>query len=176
MRSHIETATTHGVHNARPGAISLSNVSESGTVYRSEDVAPYRSLADDYELNLHMDGARFAMLWWRPGESPADLIWRAGVDCLSFGLTKNGGIATEAVVMFDQGMAQQFAFRRKRAGHLWSKQRFLAAQWLALLKDDLWLLNARATPTPWPSAWRLVLRLIRTLNYRGLVMLTSSSQ
>lgn len=143
MRSHIEIATVHGVHNARPGAISLSNLSESGTVYRSEDVAPYRSLADDYELNLHMDGARFANAVVSSGESPAELTWRAGVDCLSFGLTKNGGIAMEAVVMFNRALAEQFAYRRKRAGHLWSKQRFLAAQWLALLTDDLWLLNAR---------------------------------
>lgn len=142
MRSHIEIATVHGVHNARPGAISLSNLSESGTVYRSEDVAPYQSLADEYELTLHMDGARFANAVVSSGESPAELTWRAGVDCLSFGLTKNGGIAMEAVVMFNRALAEQFAYRRKRAGHLWSKQRFLAAQWLALLTDDLWLVNA----------------------------------
>ena len=143
MRSHMEIATVHGVHNAKPGAISLSNVSESGTVYCPEEVAAYRQLADEFRLNLHMDGARFANAVVASGVCPADLTWRAGVDCLSFGLTKNGGIATEAVVMFNHALAQDFAYRRKRAGHLWSKQRFLAAQWLALLENDLWLDNAR---------------------------------
>ena len=147
MRAHIEIATVHGVHNARPGAISLSNLSESGTVYRASEIAPYRALADEYHLTLHVDGARFANAVVASGESPADLTWRAGVDCLSFGLTKNGGIATEAVVMFDRALAEQFAYRRKRAGHLWSKQRFLAAQWLALLTDDLWLANAEHANT-----------------------------
>ena len=143
MRSDMEIATVHGVHNAKPGAISLSNVTESGTVYRPEEVARYRQLADEFQLNLHMDGARFANAVVASGVSPADITWRAGVDCLSFGLTKNGGIATEAVVMFNQALAEDFAYRRKRAGHLWSKQRFLAAQWLALLENDLWLDNAR---------------------------------
>ena len=139
MRSHMEIATVHGVHNAKPGAISLSNVTESGTVYRPEEIARYRQLADEFHLNLHMDGARFANAVVASGVSPADVTWRAGVDCLSFGLTKNGGIATEAVVMFNPALAEDFAYRRKRAGHLWSKQRFLAAQWLALLENDLWL-------------------------------------
>ena len=142
MRVHMTTATVHGVHNARPGAISLSNVSESGTVYRPNDLAPYRALADEFQLALHVDGARFANAVVASNASPADLTWRAGVDCLSFGLTKDGGIAAEAVVIFNCAMAEQFAYRRKRAGHLWSKQRFLAAQWLALLEDDLWLTNA----------------------------------
>ncbi len=143
MRLHMETATVHGVHNAKPSTISLSNVSESGTVYNPEEVASYRQLADEFQLNLHMDGARFANAVVASGVSPADLTWRAGVDCLSFGLTKNGGIATEAVVMFNHSLADDFAYRRKRAGHLWSKQRFLAAQWLALIENDIWLDNAR---------------------------------
>lgn len=143
MRARIEIAIVQGVHNARPGAISLSNVTESGTVYSPHELAPYRDLADEFDLNLHVDGARFANAVVSSGASPADLTWRAGVDCLSFGLTKNGGIAAEAVVIFNPALAEQFAFRRKRAGHLWSKQRFLAAQWLALLADDLWLANAR---------------------------------
>ena len=130
MRAHMATATVHGVHNARPGAISLSNVAESGTVYRPEDMAPYRALADEFQLTLHIDGARFANAVVGSSATPAELTWRAGVDCLSFGLTKNGGIAAEAVVMFNSTLAEQFAYRRKRAGHLWSKQRFLAAQWL----------------------------------------------
>ena len=70
------------------------------------------------------------------------MSWRSGIDVLSFGLTKNGGIAAEAVICFDRSIAEEFAYRRKRAGHLWSKHRFLAAQWVALLTDDLWLKNA----------------------------------
>jgi len=143
MRQHMQTATVHGVHNAKPAAISLSNVTESGTVYSPSDIRAYADLATDYGLTLHMDGARFANAVIATGASPAALTWQAGVDCLSFGLTKNGGIATEAVVLFDTTLADQFAYRRKRAGHLWSKQRFLAAQWLALLTDNLWLDNAR---------------------------------
>ncbi len=143
MRAHMEVATIHGVHNAKPAVISLSNVTESGTVYRGCDIAPYRALADLYGLHLHVDGARFANAVASSGESPAALTWQSGVDCLSFGLTKNGGIAAEAVVIFNHALAEQFAYRRKRAGHLWSKHRFLAAQWLALLEEDLWLDNAR---------------------------------
>lgn len=143
MRSHMEIATVHGVHNAKPAVISLSNVTESGTVYSASEIAPYRDLADAYGLHLHVDGARFANAVVSTGATPAALTWRAGVDCLSFGLTKNGGIAAEAVVIFNKALAEQFAYRRKRAGHLWSKHRFLAAQWLALLEDELWLKNAR---------------------------------
>ncbi len=143
MRAHMEVATVHGVHNAKPTVISLSNVTESGTVYSASELEPYRDLADRYELRLHVDGARFANAVVSSGATPAALTWRSGVDCLSFGLTKNGGIAAEAVVIFDSVLADQFAYRRKRAGHLWSKHRFLAAQWLALLEDDLWLENAR---------------------------------
>jgi threonine aldolase len=143
MRAHMEIATVHGVHNAKPTVISLSNVTESGTVYSVSELEPYRELADRYNLRLHVDGARFANAVASTGATPAALTWRSGIDCLSFGLTKNGGIAAEAVVIFDRALADQFAYRRKRAGHLWSKHRFLAAQWLALLADDLWLQNAR---------------------------------
>lgn len=143
MRTHMEVATVHGVHNAKPAVISLSNVTEAGTVYSASEIAPYRELADAYGLHLHVDGARFANAVVSTGASPAALTWGSGVDCLSFGLTKNGGIAAEAVVIFNTALAEQFAYRRKRSGHLWSKHRFLAAQWLALLEDDLWLENAR---------------------------------
>ena len=142
MRAHMEIATVHGVHNAKPAVISLSNVTESGTVYNASEIAAYRTLADAFGLHLHVDGARFANAVVSSGATPAALTWRSGADCLSFGLTKDGGIAAEAVVIFDHALAEQFAYRRKRAGHLWSKHRFLAAQWLALLEDDLWLDNA----------------------------------
>ena len=143
MRAHIETAKIHGVHNARPGAVSLSNVTESGTVYTPGELAAYRALADEHQLHVHVDGARFANAVVSTGATPAELTWGAGVDCLSFGLTKNGGMAAEAVVIFNERVAEQFEYRRKRAGHLWSKHRYLSAQWLALLEDDVWLKNAR---------------------------------
>lgn len=143
MARRIEQATTHGVHNASPAVISLSNVTESGTVYQPEELQAFRALADQHHMALQVDGARFANALVATGASPADLSWRSGVDVLSFGLTKNGGIAAEAVVFFDDVRAEEFAYRRKRAGQLWSKHRFLAAQWLALLDNDTWLANAR---------------------------------
>ena len=143
MARQIEQATTHGVHNASPAVISLSNVTESGTVYRPDELQAFRTLAHEHQMALHVDGARFANALVATGASPADLSWRSGVDVLSFGLTKNGGMAAEAVVLFDGAQAEEFAYRRKRAGQLWSKHRFLAAQWLALLANDTWLANAR---------------------------------
>ena len=143
LQEAIESAISHGVHSAQPAVISLSNVTEAGTVYTPEELQVYRRIADRYDMKLHVDGARFANAVVASGTSPAELSWRAGVDGLSFGLTKNGGMATEAVVVFDPTLAEQLAYRRKRAGHLWSKQRFIAAQWLALLSDELWRQNAR---------------------------------
>lgn len=142
LQEAIESAISHGVHSAQPAVISLSNVTEAGTVYTPEELSVYRRIADHYDMKLHVDGARFANAVVASGASPAELSWQAGVDGLSFGLTKNGGIATEAVVVFDPDLAQHIAYQRKRAGHLWSKQRFIAAQWLALLSNELWRENA----------------------------------
>ena len=143
MSEHIEEATAHGVHNAKPSAISLTNVTELGTIYSPTELQAYRELADRHNLRFHMDGARFANAVVATASSPADLSWRSGVDVLSFGLTKNGGIAAEAVIFFNKELGDQFGYRRKRSGHLWSKHRFLAAQWLALLGDNLWRENAK---------------------------------
>src|SRR5690606_40501465 len=112
-------------------------------VYRPDEIAALAEVAHRYGLALHMDGARFANALVHAGCAPADLAWRAGVDALSFGATKNGAFAAEAVVFFDPGRAASFGFRRKRGGHLWSKMRFLAAQFDAYLADELWLANAR---------------------------------
>jgi threonine aldolase len=95
-------------------------------------------------LGFHLDGARFANAVASLGCAPADLTWRAGVDALSFGFTKNGGLCAEALILFDPKLAEATHFRRKRAGHLLSKGRYLAAQILALLEDGVWLDNARA--------------------------------
>jgi threonine aldolase len=131
------------VHHSQPAAVSITQATEAGTIYRAADVAAIAEVAHRHGLALHMDGARFANALVHAGGSPADLTWKAGVDALSFGATKNGAFAAEAIVFFDPDRAASLGFRRKRAGHLWSKMRFLAAQFDAYLADDLWLANAR---------------------------------
>jgi threonine aldolase len=131
------------VHHMQPAAISLTQATESGTVYRPDEIAAIAELARVHQLPLHVDGARFANALVHLDCAPADITWRAGVDILSFGATKNGAAAAEAVIFFDKAKAADFAFRRKRGGHLFSKMRFLSAQLDAYLADDLWLRNAR---------------------------------
>jgi threonine aldolase len=131
------------VHHMQPAAISLTQASEAGTVYRPDEIAAIAELARAHQLPLHVDGARFANALVHLDCAPADITWRAGVDILSFGATKNGAAAAEAVIFFDAAKAADFAFRRKRGGHLFSKMRFLSAQLDAYLADDLWLRNAR---------------------------------
>jgi threonine aldolase len=133
----------HGEHGAKPTAISISNVTELGTVYSVKEIAAISAVAKSSRMKLHMDGARFANALVALGCSPAEMTWKAGVDVLSFGGTKNGGMIIEAVVFFDTSLAEDFLYRRKRAGQLLSKGRYLSAQMLAYLKDDLWLENAR---------------------------------
>jgi len=130
------------VHHAQPAAISISQATEAGTLYTLAEVGALGALARRYGLALHMDGARFANAVAALGCSPAEITWRAGVDVLSFGATKNGALAAEAVIFFDPEKAADFAFRQKRGGHLFSKMRFLSAQLDAYLADGLWLRNA----------------------------------
>ncbi len=137
-------ATPGGVHWAQPHALSITNATEYGRVYAPAEVAALSAIAKPRGLGVHMDGARFANALVTLGCSPADITWRAGVDVLSFGFTKNGGLSTECLVYFDRDKAKGVAERRKRAGHLLSKGRYLAAQIVALLRDDVWLTNARA--------------------------------
>ncbi len=124
--------------------MSITNATEYGLVYRSAEVAALGELAHSRGLGFHMDGARFANALVTTGESPADATWRAGVDALSFGFVKNGGMNAEALIFFRRELAAETLHRRKRAGHLLSKGRYLAAQILAMLEGDLWLANARA--------------------------------
>jgi threonine aldolase len=131
------------VHHMQPAAVSLTQATEAGTVYTAGEIAAIAETAHAHGLPVHMDGARFANALVHLGCRPADLTWRAGVDVLSFGATKNGAAAAEAVIFFDTGKAGDVAFRRKRGGHLFSKMRFLSAQLDAYLNDDLWLRNAR---------------------------------
>ena len=138
-------AIRNDVHQVQPAAISITNATEYGLVYRAGEVAALGEVAKERGLALHMDGARLANALVSTGESLADLTWRAGVDALSFGFVKNGGLNAEALILFRADLADEIAVRRKRAGHLLSKGRYLAAQLLAMLDGDLWLENARAS-------------------------------
>ncbi|MEO1241402.1 MAG: low specificity L-threonine aldolase [Pseudomonadota bacterium] len=126
-------------HGAPASVLSLTQGTECGTVYSADELKALCDAAHDADMTVHMDGARFANAAAATGASPATLTWKAGVDVLCFGGTKNGCLAAEAVIFFDPAMARDFEFRRKRAGHLWSKMRFIAAQFDAYLNDDLWL-------------------------------------
>ncbi len=132
-----------GIHNVQRGALSLTNATEAGAVYTPAEVAALAGLARRYDLPVHMDGARFANALVSLGCTPAELTWKAGVDVLSFGGTKNGCLGVEAVILFDPARAWEFELRRKRGGHLFSKHRFLSAQMEGYLEDDLWLDLAR---------------------------------
>lgn len=132
------------VHQVQPHAISITQATEAGRVYTPEEVATIGALAKTRGLGLHMDGARFANAVAHLGCSPADVTWKAGVNALSFGFIKNGGMSAEALVFFRPEWARVARYRRKRAGLLASKGRFLAAQLLAMLDGDVWLHNARA--------------------------------
>jgi threonine aldolase len=132
------------VHQVQAAALSITNATEYGLVYSPAEVAALGALCQNHKLGFHMDGARFANAIASAGCHPADVTVRAGVDALSFGFAKNGGMGAEALVYFDPAHADAARYRRKRAGHLQSKGRFLAAQLLAMLERDLWLENARA--------------------------------
>jgi threonine aldolase len=132
------------VHQVQPHAISITNATEYGLVYTPDEVAAIGDLAKARKLGLHMDGARFANAVAHLGCHPGDVTWRAGVDALSFGFVKNGGMSAEALIFFRPELADVTLYRRKRAGLLFSKGRYLAAQLLAMLENDVWLANARA--------------------------------
>lgn len=132
----------HGEHGAKPSALSLSQATELGTVYAPAEIKALTAVAHKAGMKCHMDGARFANALVHLGCSPAEMTWKSGIDVLSFGGTKNGAMILEAVLFFDPRLADDFLYRRKRAGQLLSKGRFLAAQMLAYLRDGLWLRNA----------------------------------
>ena len=131
------------IHHAQPAVLSLTQATEAGTAYTQREIRRLADLAHQKGLTVQVDGARFANSVAYLDCRPADITWRAGVDVVTFGGSKNGAFAAEAVVFFDRAKAAEMPFRRKRGGHLWSKMRFLAAQFEAYLDGDLWLLNAR---------------------------------
>ncbi len=140
----VADAVANDVHRVQPHAVSITNATEYGLVYRPDDVAAIGDLCRARGWRFHMDGARFANAVASVGCSPADVTWRAGVEALSFGFVKNGAMSAEALVFFDPALHDATLRRRKRAGLLLSKGRYLAAQILAMLDGDLWLDNGRA--------------------------------
>jgi threonine aldolase len=143
LAAAIALANDMGVHHVQPAALSLTQATEWGTVYDLSELSRLSAIARQHRMPVHMDGARFANALTHLGCSPAEATWKSGVDVLSLGATKNGALCAEAVLFFDRSLAEQFERRRKRAGHLWSKLRFLSAQLLAYFENDLWLKNAR---------------------------------
>ena len=132
----------HGVHDSQIHGVTLTQATEWGTVYTPDHVREIAAIAHREGMSVHMDGARFANAVVSLGVSPAEASWRAGVDILSFGATKNGALAAEAILVFAAPLARSIAARRKQSGHLLSKHRFLTAQLRAYLADDLWRRNA----------------------------------
>lgn len=133
----------HAPHQMVASAVSLTQASEAGTIYRVDEIAALSEIAHARSLAVHMDGARFANALVRLNSTPAEMTWQSGVDILSFGATKGGALAAEAVVVFDPQRAAYLAERRKRAGQLLSKHRFIAAQMAAYLAESRWLALAR---------------------------------
>ena len=136
-------ALIRGEHESKPTSLSITQSSELGTVYTPEEIRRLSAVCRRRGLRLHMDGSRFANAMAALTCTPAEATWKAGVDVMSFGATKNGALMLEAVIFFDPALASDFRYRRKQAGQLLSKGRFLGAQMTAYLKDGLWLKNAR---------------------------------
>lgn len=141
----IEAEGKRGVHGPQRGPVSITQATEKGTVHSLEEIRELTAIARRYGLKTHMDGARFANAIVSLGCSPAEMTWKAGIDAVSFGGTKNGLMGVEAAVIFDKEKAWEFELRRKRGAHLFSKHRYLAAQMGAYLEGDLWLEMATAS-------------------------------
>ncbi|GAA6208270.1 beta-eliminating lyase-related protein [Cognatishimia sp. WU-CL00825] len=143
LRAALERSEQRGVHGAQAGPVSITQVTEFGQVYTLDELSALTEIARAFGVPVHLDGARFANACATLNCSAADMTWKSGVDVACFGGTKNGCMGVEAVVIFNPDLAQSFQLRRKRAGHLFSKQRYLAAQMLGYLENDLWLSLAK---------------------------------
>ena len=143
LRRALEKGQWGGPHHVSPAVLSLSQSTEAGTIYRPDEIRELAAIAHGHGLAVHVDGARLANALARMNASLADATWKAGVDVLSFGATKGGALAAEAIVFFDPARGANMPDRRKRGGHLISKHRFVAAQFEAYLADGLWLKLAR---------------------------------
>jgi threonine aldolase len=143
LEAALNRLTPEFVHAGRPMAVSITQSTEVGTIYELDAIAAISAIAKRHSVPLHLDGARFANALVALGATPAEMTWKRGVDVVSFGGTKNGCWCAEAVVLFDLDRARELAFLRKRAAQLFSKSRFIAAQFDAYFQSDLWLDNAR---------------------------------
>ncbi|NOR30257.1 MAG: low specificity L-threonine aldolase [Sulfitobacter sp.] len=143
LRRAIEKHPDGNVHGAQRGPVSITQVTERGSVHSLEELRALTAVAKEYALPVHLDGARFANAMVALGCTPAEMTWKAGVDVVSFGGTKNGCMGVEAVVFFDPAKAWEFELRRKRGAHLFSKHRFLSAQMAGYMQDDLWVTMAQ---------------------------------
>jgi threonine aldolase len=139
LKARIAGFPQDALHHGRAAAVTLTQATETGTIYTLEEIDALAKIAKDNGLPLHMDGARFANALVSLGCSPAEMTWKRGVDVLSFGGTKNGCWCAEAIVFFNPDLARDFAYIRKRSAQLFSKTRFISAQFEAYLQDDLWL-------------------------------------
>lgn len=144
LRAEIESWTMGDVHVSQRGPVSLTQVTEMGQFYSLDELAALTAIARDHGLPVHMDGARFANAVVALGCTPADMSWKAGIDAVCFGGTKNGCLGVEAVIFFDPRHAWEFELRRKRGAHLFSKHRYLSAQMQGYLADETWHHAARA--------------------------------
>jgi threonine aldolase len=162
----------HGVHAHKPRVISITQATELGTVYSCDEVAEVCAFARHHNLLVHMDGARFANALVSLKCAPKDITWNAGVDVLCFGGTKNGVGSGELVVFFKPDLARDFEYRVKQGGQLGSKTRFLAAPWLGLLNDDVWLRNAAHANT---AAADLARRIFDEVNLRPMLPVQSNA-
>jgi threonine aldolase len=144
LRAAIAVEESRGVHGPQRGPVSITQVTEKGTVHSLAEIKALTAVAQEFGCPVHMDGARFTNALVALGCTPAEMTWKSGVDAVSFGGTKNGLMGVEACVIFDAKKAWEFELRRKRGGHLFSKHRYLSAQMAAYLTDDLWLDMAKA--------------------------------
>jgi threonine aldolase len=167
LRAAIAGEETRGVHGPQRGPVTITQATEKGTVHSLAELRALTGVAKEFGLPVHMDGARFANALVALGCTPAEMTWKAGIDAVSFGGTKNGLMGVETAVIFDPALAWEFELRRKRGAHLFSKHRYLAAQMAAYLEDGLWLEMARAANA---ACARLVAGLARhpevRLHYR----------
>jgi threonine aldolase len=131
------------VHHTQPSSVSITQVCETGEVYELDEIKKIADVANKHKLNMHMDGARFANALVALNCTPAEMTWKSGIDVLSFGATKNGCIAAEAIIFFKPELVGNISFLMKRAGHLLSKMRFVSAQLDAYISNDVWLKNAK---------------------------------
>lgn len=143
LRAALGSITWGDPHHSQPSVLSLTQPTDMGTIYPLDEVAELSAIARGSGLKVHLDGARIANALVALGCSPADLTWRSGVDAVSLGATKNGGLSAEAIVVFDDEAADELVYRTKRSGHVTSKMRFQSTQISAYLADDLWLRMAR---------------------------------